>query len=157
MPSYRSKLVVKIQWWAHMMRLSVTVTAIEMHEVLFDRGIKDSGSRPRRSRQAREELWAFTTSWSASLQVLAHNLFSWRLFRGVFICSTSCLSHLSVNPPIRDLLQNYVACLSPHFSLSFLFSFFFFKYCTCLLWHVIHSCKQLGSVAYPSRLCRMWW
>lgn len=28
---------------------------------------------------------------------------------------------------------------------------------TCLLWHAIRSCKQLGPIAYPSRLCRMWW
>lgn len=35
------------------MSLTVTVTAVEMHEVLFDRGIKDSGSGPPLCRQGR--------------------------------------------------------------------------------------------------------
>lgn len=56
-----------------------------------------------------EKLWAITTSWSASSYVLTHNLFSSKTFWGVFIYSTSCLSHPGVNLQIRHLPQNYVA------------------------------------------------
>lgn len=112
---WKSSVYTVKKWWVYMMRLAVP--AVEMREALSDRRTENSGVRPPCSRRAGETHWVFTTSWSETLRVLAHNLFSRRLFLGVFICSTSCLSHLSVNPEIRDLLQNYVACLSVHFSL----------------------------------------